>query len=190
MLETQRLVIRELEQKEIPRLYELNYSPFVKAFNLFEPITLKEFQERHKEVNPENFYLILKNNNQLIGEIGVHPDYIRYQVKSIALSYWLGEEFTRQGYMTEALERMIQDLFEKKGYEIIAARVFSENIASLSLLARLGFQQEAYLKRAVKNTEGQVFDDIFFVLFKEDWQKSFSESITSISSLKGKSERG
>lgn len=74
--------------------------------------------------------------------------------------------------MTEALKQMIQDLFENKGYEIITARVFSENLASLNLLTRLGFQQEAYLKRAVKNTEGRIFDDIFFVLFKEDWEKT------------------
>lgn len=169
MLETQRLIIRELEQKEIPRLYELNYSPFVSEFNLFESLSLAAFREKNKEVNPENFYLILKKGHQLIGEIGIHPDYIRYQVKSIALSYWLGEEFTRQGYMTEALERVIQDLFENKGYEIITARVFSENSASLRLLEGLGFQQEAYLKRAVKNAVDKVFDDVFFVLFKEDW---------------------
>lgn len=172
MLETQRLVIRAIKQDEIPRLYELNYSPFVKAFNAFEPLTLEEFKEKNKAANPENYYLILKEDNQLIGEISVHPDYVRYQVNAIAVSYWLGEAFTHQGYMTEALKQMIQDLFENKGYEIITARVFSENLASLNLLTRLGFQQEAYLKSAVKNTEGRVFDDIFFVLFKEDWEKN------------------
>lgn len=70
MLETQRLIIRELEQKEIPRLYELNYSPFVSEFNLFEPLSLAAFREKNKEVNPENFYLILKKATNSLVKLG------------------------------------------------------------------------------------------------------------------------
>lgn len=167
MLETTRLILRQLKEKDIPDLYKMIFSPFVMKFNVMKLIPYEEFLENTKNSAADNFYLALKGSDQIIGEISLHRDQIRYNVNSITLSYWLGEDYIQQGYMHEALEALIDFLFHHRNIEIISARVFSHNIASQRLLEKLGFESEAYLKHAVRNYEGEVFDDILYVLFKD-----------------------
>lgn len=165
-LETQRLVIRKLKATDFQSLYQMIFSPFVMKFNMLQEISYEEFVKEYQADAPENLYVALKDSDQLLGQISVHQDQIRYGVNSVTLSYWLGEDFVRHGYMNEALRVVINELFERQACEIITSRVFSPNTPSQKLLEKLGFQKEAYLKHAVRNRQGQVFDDIFYVLFK------------------------
>lgn len=163
--ETSRLIIRPLKRQEIPALYQLMFSPFVLKFNMLEKISYADFEQEYQTDDSGNLYLIRKTDGRLLGQISLQPDTIRFGVKSLNLSYWLGADFAQQGYMKEALAALIPILFQTHSYELLTARVFSPNLASQKLLAGLGFQREAYLKHAVRNSAGTVFDDIFYVLF-------------------------
>ena len=53
-----------------------------------------------------HFFLFLRSNYQLVG--GITLDNIRYgPFQSATLGYWLGEEFSKKGIMTEGLNSLI-----------------------------------------------------------------------------------
>ena len=88
------------------------------------------------------------------------------------LDYWLGQEFARQGYMSEALEGVLEYLFRRRKLRLVSARVFTQNIASLTLLERLGFTREGTLRQAVRAWGDVVYDDALFSMLREDYQLS------------------
>ena len=53
-----------------------------------------------------HFFIFLRSNYQLVG--GITLDNIRYgPFQSATLGYWLGEEFSKKGIMTEGLNSMM-----------------------------------------------------------------------------------
>lgn len=165
MLETKRLIIRHGKSEDVQAIKEFRNSEFVLKFNAMthsnEEMILKEISN--------SYVLYEKNLHKAIGVISIEEDSLRYDVKGRCISYYLNEFYTKQGYMREALEAVIQDLFNQ-GYEIISARVFVGNDASKRLLEKLGFIHEGTLRHAVKGYKGIIYDDQLFSLKKENKQ--------------------
>lgn len=169
-LETERLVLRQPEKADAEPVRRLLQQPFVRRYNCLGelPAVCKLAEQLTRD--PENQLLLcLKSNGAVIGHIGMEPDPLRYRVESICLDYYLGEEYSRKGYMSEALNCVIEFLFCRRGAEAVCARSFSENAASIALLTKLGFVREGILRRAVRNFEGKVFDDVLFSLLKTEY---------------------
>ena len=61
----------------------------------------------------------LKENNKVIGTIAFEENNLRYQVKSVCLSYYLGEAYTHKGYMSEAMIGMMNYLFNILNQDVI-----------------------------------------------------------------------
>lgn len=166
MLETSRIYLRKIKPKDYKIVYEMAMSDFVQKYNMIERVPYLEFEAEIIDRSRFEWYIYLKDTQQVIGNICIYPDTLRYGIKSKVLSYWLDEEFTHQGYMHEALELFIEDQFEK-GVEVINARIFPENKDSLQLIQKLGFIQEGYLKYAVKDLHGDIRNDYLFVKFND-----------------------
>ena len=111
-----------------------------------------------------------KKDGKVIGEISIEDDSIRWSVASKELSYFISEDYSRQGYMKEALRGLIGYLFETEDLECVAARCFAPNSASLALLKSLGFTQDGYIPRCVKGYKDQIFDDTLHSLFRKGYQ--------------------
>ena len=104
----------------------------------------------------------------MIGEININEDSLRYGVDAKELSYMLREDYSRQGYMKEALQAVIDYLFTQEKVECVSARCFAPNAASLALLKSLGFHQDGYIPRCVKGYNDQIFDDTLHSLFRKN----------------------
>lgn len=87
--------------------------------------------------------------------IAAEEDGVRFDVRSRCLSYYLGEQYTRQGYMKEALRAVLHELFTEEDLEVVAARVFTGNIASEKLLRSLGFVYEGCIRRCVRTSKAE-----------------------------------
>ncbi len=57
------------------------------------------------------------------------------------LSYWLGEAYHRQGYLTEALPAFVADAIAALGLKRIIAGARPDNAASIAALVRLGMHK-------------------------------------------------
>ena len=111
--------------------------------------------------------LVRKADGGFIGKIHLDPDNLRYEVKAVSLSYWVGEPYARQGYMTETLKALLDRLFREEGYEIVSAQVLTPNTASAALLEKLGFTREGGLRRALR-WRGALYDNLLYSLTREE----------------------
>ena len=88
-----------------------------------------------------HFFLFLRSNYQLVG--GITLDNIRYgPFQSATLGYWLGEEFSKKGIMTEGLNSLITYANKTMGISRIEAATLPNNLASRRLLENCNFKYE------------------------------------------------
>lgn len=63
----------------------------------------------------------------MIGVIYLNEDRLRHKVESLCLVYYMNEKYTGKGYMSEALNVVIDYIFSHTSTEMISAKVFKEN---------------------------------------------------------------
>ena len=171
--QTNRLILRPAKSQDAKILAEKRSQPFVLKYNLYLPCS-----EEQILAEIDDYPLVIlqkKDDNQLIGAVSIREDSFRYHVNAIELQFWLEEKYSQQGYMTEALEKIICDIFYSTDTEQISIKVFSKNLASLKLAEKLSFDKEGYLKNAVKNSNGKTFDLVLFSLSKNDYLAKHSK---------------
>lgn len=96
----------------------------------------------------------------LVGAINLSN--IRRGVAQMAtLGYWLGAEFARQGLMTNALQLLIPYTQIDLKLHRLEAACLPRNTASISLLKRVGFEEEGFAKSYLK-IAGHWEDHILF----------------------------
>lgn len=79
------------------------------------------------------------------------------------MGYWLFPEYQRKGFMSEAMELIVPYGFNIMDLHRIEAVVEPENLASIWLLEKLGFMQEAVFREAeLKN--GKYIDLLEYAL--------------------------
>ncbi len=88
-----------------------------------------------------NMLIFRRDDDQLVG--GITLDNIQGGVsKSCAVGYWMGERFTRQGFMAEALNAAVLHAFTVLDISRIQAGCLPENAPSRTLLEKSGFKYE------------------------------------------------
>lgn len=173
-VETERLVLRAPEQRDAEAMLAIRNSAFVREFN---PMRVWEIDRMRAEIEAQResggaLYIERKADGALLGGIWFEEDDQRYCVASKCVSYYLGESYTRQGYMREALGAAVEAAFaQDEALEVVAARVFRGNTASERLLLGLGFTYEGCLLHCVRSEDGRVFDDMQFCLLRADCKR-------------------
>ncbi len=79
-------------------------------------------------------------------------------------------EHKRKGYASEAILLVLRYFFEELRYQKVNAYVYSENVASVRLHEKLGFQLEGRLRRTVY-TRGAYQDELVFGLTAEEFHE-------------------
>lgn len=158
-LHTERLLLRTPRERDAAEIMAIRNSAFVMKNNVMEVVDKEQMVHLiHREIDYENTWYIERKE-----------DGVRFDVRSRCLSYYLGERYTRQGYMKEALRAVLHELFTEEDLEVVAARVFTGNIASEKLLRSLGFVYEGCIRRCVRTSESEIRDDMQFSLLREEY---------------------
>lgn len=170
-METTRLILRKPSQSDVDSIFTMRESEYVRKYNAMDSKTKEELLEGFKkqDENSNVFYMEEKESGRVIGAVFVEPDSLRYGVKSACLSYYLEENSSGKGFMTEALRTVIKYLFLEKNTDVVSARVFSENTASQSLLKKLGFIHEGTLRHCVCGHKDIIYDDMVFSILKTEF---------------------
>ncbi len=171
-METERLILRGARPGDEEEMLELRNSEYVLKYNCMPKVTLEVLQEQvTKDMESgDAFYIELKENQKVIGKIDLEADSLRHRVNSLCVSYYLGEEYSSKGYMTEALREMLRYVFEERQAEVLSVRVFKENIASRRLAEKLGFINEGCIRRCVKAYQDVIYDDMIYSILKEEYE--------------------
>ncbi len=128
------------------------------------PYTLTDAYEWVKIASntPTNFAIEVKG--KAVGGIGILLKDDIYK-KNVEIGYWLGEAYWGQGIISSAINEVIAYTFKNFDIFRIYAGVFEYNLASMRVLEKAGFHQEAILKQSLLK-EGELFDEHIFVKFK------------------------
>ena len=130
---------------------------------------LRYFKNSNYLANMDRAYsfLIFKTEDKiLLG--GINVGNVRRGVsQSASLGYWIGEKYSRNGYMKEALKILIPSLFVDLRLNRIEAATLEENIASKNLLKKIGFKKEGVLRKYLK-INGTWRDHILYGLLEND----------------------
>lgn len=84
--------------------------------------------------------------------------------------YWIGEEFARRGYMTEALRLCLALAFERLNLHRVEANIIPRNEASRALAKRVGMRYEGTALRYLR-INGVWEDHEHWAMTAEEWEE-------------------
>lgn len=105
------------------------------------------------------------DSKRIIGTLAF-TNIVRGVFLSCFLGYKLDQGEINQGFMTEAVRKGIQIMFEEYGLHRIEANIMPKNARSLKVAEKLGFYNEGFARNYLK-INGQWEDHIHMVLLNE-----------------------
>jgi len=94
-------------------------------------------------------FLVRRSDNQLMGAITLDP-IRRGPAQTATMGYWIGQQFAREGYMSEAILALVHYAFVKLDLSRIESACLPDNVPSRGALEKCGFKYEgvaqAYLQ--------------------------------------------
>jgi len=186
-VETERLVIRCYEPRDAPLLKESVDSSLehLRAWMPWahdEPQTVEQKLELTKLFRSdfdtkENFTygIFAADESELLGGTGLHG---RIGPGGLEIGYWIRASATRQGIATESSAALTRVGFEVCRADRIEIRIEPRNEASFGIPRKLGFVEEATLRRRLPSQEGEPLRDVtILTMFREDFDPSLAPGI-------------
>lgn len=146
ILETERLIIRELEEADAKHFAEMAADGSLKdvSFDTDCGKWINEWIVEAKELlrndDPAKEYLAytvqLKNSETVIGSVGC--SYYE-DLKKVGITYFIGAKFRNNGYASEAVKGYLRYFFQHYAINEIIATVREENISSWKVIEKTGF---------------------------------------------------
>jgi RimJ/RimL family protein N-acetyltransferase len=186
-IETGRLVVRCYEPRDAALLKEAidsslehlrEWMPWTDA----EPQTLEEKTKLIESFGVmwdagENFTygIFSADESRLLGGTGLHP---RVGPGGLEIGYWVRADSTRQGIVTESTAALARVGIEICDADRIEIRIDPRNVASFGVPRKLGFTEEATLRRRLPSRAGEPMRDMtIFTLFREDYDPAIAPGI-------------
>jgi RimJ/RimL family protein N-acetyltransferase len=112
---------------------------------------------------------------ELLGGTGLHP---RIGPGGLEIGYWVRVNAVRQGIATESSAALTRVGFEVCGADRIEIRIEPRNEASFGVPRKLGFVEEATLRRRLYARPGGPLRDVtIFTMFCEDFDPALAPNI-------------
>lgn len=132
------------------------------------PEQFATFLKRCRRVDSVCFLICRVEDGAVIGSVTLSQIF-RGGFQNAYLGYYVGGLYARRGYMTEALQLMLQYTFEKLKLHRLEANIQPANVASIALVKRAGFSREGFSQRYLKVC-GRWRDHERWAIVAEDWK--------------------
>lgn len=171
-IETDRLLLREILPEDAPAIFRLfgdeqvtRYYDLATYTDLRQAEELVDFFDESFELERAiRWGIERKADGALLGTCG----YVWLRQFRGEIGYELHSDFWRQGYMSEAIDAILDFGYTELGLNRIEALVMQENTASAAMLESLGFRQEGVLRQH-DFFKGAFHDMRLFALLKEEY---------------------
>lgn len=186
-IETERLVVRCYELRDASLTKDaidssLEHLRAWMHWAEYEPQTLEEKTELLRRFRAgfgagEEFQYGIFDATELeqVGGTGLMP---RVGPRGLEIGYWIRVSATRQGIVTESTAALTRVGFEVCGADRIEIRVDPENTASLGVPRKLGFVQEATLRRRLPARPDMPLRDVtIWTMFREDFDPAIAPNL-------------
>ena len=171
---TQRLTIRPVTADDLGDLFDINGDDEVTAFLPYatwqtpaDGIAWLVRMEKLVTAETANQLVMVRTADQKILGTVLLFNFNQASAR-IELGYVVGQPYWRQGYATEALAEVCNYVFAKLGIRRIEAEVNTNNLASNSVLLRLGFVREGCLRQRWV-AKGVAYDTHIYACLADEW---------------------
>lgn len=169
-LETERLILRPLNENDYDDLYEIYSNESICKYLLIYP-----WEKEDKEsfyIKTQNNYLgkdttlniAVQLNGKVIGDISVWYTDMK---DTVEIGYVFNPLFHHNGYAKEALKAIIKELFCVYKVHRIQTNLDARNIASAKLCESIGMRKEAHFIQDYWN-KGEWTDSIIYGMLESD----------------------
>jgi len=170
-----RLVLRRFADADAASFAAYRDDPDVALYQDWDGCSLAEAVQfiQHQGVQPLGepghwcqIAVALRRTDALIGDCGllVHAD----DPCQATVGVTFARTYQGQGYATEALTSLFDDLFRRAQFHRVAANVDPRNRASWRLLERLGMRREGHRVQSAR-FKGQWADEYLYAILREGW---------------------
>jgi aminoglycoside 6'-N-acetyltransferase len=170
-LKTKRLILRPLQESDLETFAAYRSDPDVARYQSWStPYTLDQAMALFKEMNrveagTPGFWIQLAMERQaqpgIIGDCALQI--WAEDNRQATIGFTLSQSYQHQGYATEAVQGLLGYLFGEKHLHRVSAICDAENLASASLLERVGMRRE-----------GHFIENIWF---KGGWGSEYSYAV-------------
>jgi len=185
VLETTRLILRPIEQKDAPSVFAYATHPLVGPNAGWKPH--ESISEAEKFIDycikkrefgqPGNYSIVLKETNDMIGTIEVHS----YKEHKGEIGFVLHPDYWNKGYITEAAKMVIIYAFEILELERLSYNHFLGNERSKRVCEKLEFQFEGILRKKFRLYNGVAIDEAVYSIIDTDY---FNNKLTWLEAFK------
>ena len=172
-LETNRVILRSFKVTDLEDFYEYAKNPNVGPNAGWPPHANREDSRKILTSfieNDEVWAIVLKENNKVIGSVGIHKDQLRTATDVRMIGYVLSEDYWGRGIMTEAAKAAISYAFETMGLSLLTVHHYIHNGRSRRVIEKLGFQYEGTLRHCSRIFDGSVHDLACYSMTQEEWK--------------------
>jgi RimJ/RimL family protein N-acetyltransferase len=175
-LVTERLVLRALRPDDAETMLAYRADPDIMRYQSWEPQSLDDVHafiaglatsEPYAPGTWRQLAITLRATGELIGDCGVHVPQHAPEQAEFGMS--LASAFHGHGYAAEAIQALLRLAFDTLGKHRVFGSVDPRNAASVALMRRTGFRQEAHFVESLR-FKGEWADDVVFALLAREWR--------------------
>ncbi|HEY0488040.1 MAG TPA: GNAT family N-acetyltransferase [Telluria sp.] len=174
-LDTGRLALRPPRRGDEDALFALHSDPDVMRYFSEPPWTDPERATRQIDDDAAafergdffRFAIVSKETQRMIGNCTLFA--LHRQNRRAEIGYALQKAYWGQGYMSEALGALLAHAFDDLDLNRLEADIDPRNTASATILERLGFISEGFLRERWI-VGGEVCDSALYGLLRRDWK--------------------
>jgi len=154
-INTQRILLREIEEKDLYNIYEYASDEDVARYMPWE--THKSLDDTHNFIDTEiekyktntslNYAIVLKENNKMIGTAGCFE--YKDGDKFAQGGYVINKKYWGMGLVPEAMKAIIEYLFNEKDVHRVYAKHYVGNEKSGRVMQKLGMKFEGTMEDSV-----------------------------------------
>jgi RimJ/RimL family protein N-acetyltransferase len=169
-----RIYLRPLEMEDIDSfilwLNDQEVRQYLMRISPFNKIREKEFIERlYKDDREIVLGIVLKENDQLIGNIALHGISIPY--RQAGLGIFIGDKTCwSKGYGTEALNLMLGHGFDQLNLHRVFLTVLSSNARAIRAYEKVGFKREGVFREHMYRN-GKYHDVYYMGILEDEWRE-------------------
>ena len=170
-IETERLIIRDMEQNDKEQLFKIvwqkNVVKYMRDWSEHNPqpdsftgyIDWRQSQKDSKDIYENKRYAVaLKESNLLIGMVGVG---IEDTINEVEMAYFVDEDYQGNGYATEALCALFDWCMQVSNIPYLILTIDCSNTTSCKVAEKSGF--ELFEKRTpISHEQPNMVSDSYF----------------------------
>jgi [ribosomal protein S5]-alanine N-acetyltransferase len=175
MVETNRLLLRKWNESDYLDLYEYAQDERVGPNAGWPPHKNEEESKAIVKMfieNDDTYAIVLKDENKVIGSIGLHeryPDVSVAELRQKEIGYVLNHSYWGNGYVPEAVRAVLKFGFEEMNLDLIWCGHFDFNSNSKRVIEKCGFRYKFNKDVALPLLDGKIVNELYYQITRDDY---------------------